>query len=297
MFSYFAYGLGIESELPLPELVAAEKAPDITIRSGIINWSPPAGNGNVTVHITPEEMYFFWQDVGTFLVRGGREIVVQSEPKAEGHVVRLFLLGAVLAGLLHQRGLLLLHASAVTVGGGAIAFIGEKGQGKSTMAASMQARRHGLIADDIVAVEINERQAIRILPGFPQFKLWPDAIASLGVDPEKLPRVHPQIEKRAYRIHADFSVTPLPLKSIYVLDEGEKLKIEKIASQEAFVELVRHSYLARHLDSTGASSSHFRQCSAVVSAVPLFRLIRPRSLNLLSDVAALVEQNLIETAN
>ncbi|NBC85561.1 MAG: hypothetical protein GVY25_05150, partial [Bacteroidetes bacterium] len=47
---------------------------------------------------------------------------------AEG-TLRAPLLGVVLGTLLHQRGLHTLHASAVVVDGGAVAFVGEKGAG------------------------------------------------------------------------------------------------------------------------------------------------------------------------
>lgn len=290
--SYFAYGIGIHSDLVLPELVAARSAaPDLVIRLETINWSP-AELDKCVVRVGAEEIHFSWPGVGKFLARGGREIVVEPAGEAQEYVLRLFLLGAVLAGVLHQRGLLLLHASAVAIDGEAIAFIGEKGWGKSTIAASLKARQHELLADDILAIDIGSSNAVQVLPGFPQFKLWPDAITSLGVNPEELPLLHPQLEKRAYRLAGNFSTRPFPLKSIYVLAVGARSEIVPIGPQEAFIELVRHSYLARYLEPTGAARSHFYQCGLVAGSVSAFRLKRPRSLRLLSDMAILIEESL-----
>ncbi len=291
MYSYTAYGLSIHSCLPLPELVAAEAPPDLIIRFGKVDWQPTKDDFMV-VELSQSKMFFHWKGAGTFLARGGREIVVDPQPEADPSVLRLFLLGAVLAGVLHQRGLLLLHSSAVEVGGTAIAFIGEKGWGKSTLAALMEGRGHRLVADDVVAIDIDKQRAIRVLPGFPQFKLWPDAVSKMGINPENLPRVHPLLEKRAYRIHTDFSNASISLKGIYVLTEGERIEIERPGLQEAFVQLVRHSFLVRHLKATGASGLHLQQCSALINSVPVFRLKRPRSLQLLPEVASLVEQHL-----
>lgn len=290
MFSYTAYGLSIHSSFPLPELVPAEAPPDLIIRLGKIDWQPNTDEYSV-VEISRSKMFFHWKGAGTFLAQEGREIVVDPLPEAEPDVLRLFILGAVLAGVLHQRGLLLLHASAVEVGGAAVAFIGEKGWGKSTLAALMQRRGHRLVTDDVVAIDIDKQRAIRVLPGFPQFKLWPDAVSQMGIDPETLPRVHPEIEKRAYRINSDFSIATIPLKGIFVLAEGEHIQIERPGVQEAFVELVRHSYLARHLKATGTRSLHLQQCGALVNSVPVFRLKRPRSLTLLPELASLIERN------
>jgi hypothetical protein len=291
MHSYFAFGLHILSDLELPELVPADGQPDVIIRFGDVDWQAPddLDRGH---HATAEEIYFFWKDVGTFVVRGGHEVVIQPVPDVENHILRLFILGTVLAGVLHQRGLLVLHASAVMMNGGAVAFLGHRGWGKSTMAASLRAREHPLVADDLVVVDLSDPHAITVMPGFPQFKLWPDAVASLGVNPEELPKLHPLMDKRAYHIGFDFIVKPLPLKSIYVLDLDDNMKIETIEQREAFIELVRHTYLVRYLEDTGASPLHFRQCSVIAEAVPIFRLKRPSSLSLLPSIAKTVEDNL-----
>src|SRR2546429_8443160 len=167
MFSYTAYGLSIHSSLRLPELVSAEAPPDLVIRFGKVDWKPPRDDYSV-VKITRSKMFFHWKGTGTFLAQKGSEIVIDPLPDAAPDVLRLFTLGAVLAGVLHQRGLLLLHASAVEVGGSALAFIGEKGWGKSTIAALMQGRGHRPIADDIVALKVDKQNAIRVVPGFPQ---------------------------------------------------------------------------------------------------------------------------------
>ena len=67
--------------------------------------------------------------------------------------------------------------------------------------------------------------------------------------------------------------------------------IEPLGGQEAFVELVRHSYAVRLLQATGAAPTHIQQCAAVVRAVPIRRLNVRRSLEELPDLAALVEKD------
>jgi hypothetical protein len=61
-------------------------------------------------------------NIGRYLVRDGREIIVDPAPDAPDRDVRLFLLGSTLGILCHQRGLLPIHANAIVVGGGAVAF-------------------------------------------------------------------------------------------------------------------------------------------------------------------------------
>src|SRR5205085_11497996 len=98
------------------------------------------------------EIYERFADAGAFLMRAGREIVVDPAEGVSGDVLRLYLLGPVLALALHQRGWLMLHASAVAMGQQAVAFLGGSGWGKSTMAGVLHQRGHALVADDFVAV-------------------------------------------------------------------------------------------------------------------------------------------------
>lgn len=298
MFSYITYGLRVNSELPLPELLASEGTADAIISLGSLN--PPsleATSTNCYCHITATAAYLFWEEVGTFLVRGGREIIVDPIPGVEERVLRLYILGAALGMLLHQRGLLVLHASTVAVNGSAIAFVGERGWGKSTTAGALHARGHRLIADDITAVDLGNTSSPMVLPGFGQLKLWPEAATALGSSPETLPQLHPQFEKRAYPITKQFSSTPLPLKSIYILDAGPILEIEHLPAQEALTALMPHWYCARFgpqmLQATGISS-HFLKCTHLVNHVSVYRLHRQRALSMLSAIAQLVESHLVQ---
>ncbi len=290
----FAYGLAISSALPRPELIATAAAPpDVQIHLGRVDAPPPplseqsrfgwtrAAEAGAVIH---------WNQVATFLVRGGCEIVVDAIPGVTAEVLRAYLLGSALGVLLQQRGWLALHASAVTVAGGVVAFLAASGWGKSSLAAALHAQGHPLVADDVIAVQVEGGQPT-VFPGFPQLKLWPDTVAALGDAADNLPRLQPDGEKRIRRVEHDFSHAPRPLRQLYVLADGPVLAIEPLAPRQGFLELVRHSYSARAL--AGAEvSDHFAQCSRLAARVPISRLRRPRDLQLLPELARRVAQDL-----
>lgn len=295
MFSYFAYGLGIHSEIPLPEFVSQEVKCDVSIRlekDDCTNKYVPLEVADKALYfkITFEEAVIYSRNIGVFLVRGGHEIVVIPAPGVEDCLIRLYIVGTVMAVLLYQRGLLVLHASVVEIAGSAVAILGQSGAGKSSTAAALHARGCNIIADDIGAVNLNTQPAT-VLPGFPQIKLDLEAAVSLGYDIESLHLLHSQEEKRGYRMTQGFTQAPLPLKRIYVLAEDTALDIEPLGFQEAVMQLVLHSRPTTLIHSGGAA--HFLQCTNLAKQLTIYRLKRPRSLALLPDLAQLLEEQVI----
>jgi len=298
-YSYHAYGLSIQSALALPELAGGEGPADVSVRFGSLNaYLPGALQGERTVFADANEVFLYWPWAGGYLIRNGSEIILDPLPGLDERVIRLFLLGAGFATLLHQRGLLTLHASVVrSSDGAAIAFLGWKGRGKSTMAGAMERHGWSLVADDVSPIRFDAACPV-VIPGFPQLKLWPDSAVSLGEDIDSLPLLHPQLEKRARVTDGLFSLAPVPLCRIYSLAEGSAIEIAPLAPQEAFKELMRHSY-ANHflyqnklLKGTETSARHLTQCSALIAAVPVAHLSRPLSLSALPDVVRAVEADL-----
>jgi hypothetical protein len=177
------------------------------------------------------------------------------------------------------------------MGGNAIAFLGASESGKSTMAAALHARGYPLVVDDIVAVRLSDGRA-EVFPGFPQFKLWPDAVAALGGDPDTLSRTEPGFEKRARPVTDGPSAREsLPLGRIYVLAQGEAVEIEPLSPTEIFFALVSHSYGIDWLHSVSGGAD-FLSRAEIARRVPVRRLRRPWSLCSLADVTAAVEKDL-----
>ena len=288
-----AYGLTIHSALTLPELSPADPAApaDLTITFGSVPDLPAYSGSGTTAYPYPTDVRLGFKDAGKYAVRAGREIVLDPRPGVDERVLRLYLLGPALALALHQRGWLVLHASAVALGGQAVGFLGAPKEGKSTLAAALRQRGPDLVTDDVVAVAVPPERAagepLWVYPGFPQIKLWPEAVAGLGEDPAALPELRPNLSKLAHRLAGGFHAAPLPLGRLYVLAEGPAIAVEALDRQAQLVELVRHSYVVRALPKLDAAT-HLRQCAAVLHAVPVLRLARPRDLSQLAAVAEAV---------
>jgi len=309
MFSYTAYGLNIQSALPLPELVPQHGKADpargrtcVFIRFGKVEHLPAQANGAPRyLRATSQGVHFFYQDVGKFFVRHGDEIIVDPAPGVEEETLRLFILGPTLGILLHQRGLPVFHASAVAfpipqgdVPAGAAAFLAPKGGGKSTLAAALHTRGYDLVADDLIALD-DQGGRLLVRPGFPQFKLWPDAVKAIGESPELLPVLRPQFEKRAHRISQGFAQNSLPLRCVFLLDLGQTPEVVPLSSREALLGVMPHWYGAlgqgELLPGLGLDR-HMAECVQLVKKVPIYALKRPVSLAALTEVTCLIERHL-----
>jgi hypothetical protein len=298
MYCYQAYGLNLSSVLHFPELIAIDESPpDVVIRFGAVDRSRFSQiNLGMSRYIGAHEVSCFWEDVGAFSVRDGQEIILDPEPNVEERLLHLPILGILLAVILHQRGFLVLHGSAVAINGGVAAFIAGKGWGKSTLAATLYGRGHHLVADDLLLVDLKAEEPPRIIPGFPQLKLLPEAaVFALGDHPDTLPTLARGYEKRSRRNIERFAQDSLPLKGVYQLAKGSVVAAQPLGLQEAIKQLITHTYFAQgspQLLKGQLGGVHFQQCMAVIRHVPLYRLERPHHLELVADMAQLVESHL-----
>ena len=244
---------------------------------------------------TDSEALLHWDEVGTVLVRNGQEIIVSPLEGVEDSLVVHVVQGAAMGIALHQRGLFTLHSSAVAIDGGVVAFIAEKGWGKSTTAAALHARDYPIVTDDILALRF-DNGAVEVVPGTPHFKLYPDSItASLDEDPEEMPRISVFGTKRVRTLTDRCQLSALPLRCIYVLDysprENQYLAIEAVSPGTACIELIRHSYALRFLDQA-ATTQHLGKCAELVRSVPIRCIKREHVLSQMPRLVSLIEEDL-----
>lgn len=300
-YVYKAYGLEIHSDFKLSELIPKPPVEnDVTIRLGKLDESflQAELNGGitrsaygVTARASAEAVTFHWQGIGTALVRGGHDVIIEPEAGIDELDLAPYINGSILAVLLHQRGFMVLHASAVVIDGQAVAFMGDKGSGKSTLAAFLQNRGHVLLTDDLVPVKFAADDAFAI-PGFPRIRLWTDSVESMGVDPRTLPTINSFVNKLSYGCPDNFSSDPVRLSRLYVLAEEPGVCIEKLEPKESFIEIVKNCYLSRYTDAIGQTDSHFRNCATLAGLVPVYKLKRPHNFSSLPEVSLLVEKRL-----
>ena len=190
-----AYGLRIRVDRSIAafrELPAASHDVDVEIRvDGMPPWLPDMrewppcyespyrddlGRPGLRVWQLGDGAYFRLQyvDGADFLVdRSGRHVWSAGRETSTLDETASYLLGPIMGFVLRLRGVTCLHASAVALGGRAVAFIGPAGAGKSTTAAAFAGRGCPVLSDDIVPLT---GPAFLAHPGCPRLRLWPASI-------------------------------------------------------------------------------------------------------------------------
>ncbi|UVK43324.1 serine kinase [Mesorhizobium sp. AR07] len=294
---YRAYGLTIASEVTLPELEpAAPAAADVLITIGPIDLPKPSLEAATDFRFEPDRQYLAWHAVGAFLITDGCRIEIEPAPGVDDTLIAFPLLGPVMALLLHRRGLLVLHASAIAVAGSSAIFMGDKGAGKSTTASAMIRAGHELLTDDVVALDMTNPNHPMIVPGFPQIKLAADAAAAISPgEAEVRPQVHPAIDKMQHRLHGAFSHAKVPATRIYILERGERADVTPLPGIAALPAIIKFSYVTRFgraaLPSNFAEM-HLRQCAWLADRVGVCRLEVPTGLDRIGEAVTLIERDL-----
>lgn len=299
MHSYSLYNLCVHSDIAFDDLPGGGEVADATIRLTKLDQSVLAAgerNGNrVTgrLHYDPLE-----SDV-LFEIKNGRSIALDPLAPIDPDVLKGWLTGVFMSVLLRQRGYLVLHASAVVKDGQAVAFMGESGWGKSTIAEYLHQQGYDLLTDDVLVLDIpKDGEGVSVLPGHRFIRLREEAGREFVGTFEALPRVNPYTTKRV-RIVEDGPDRPIPLRKLYALENvaAAAYSVEPIPAQMALLRLLGNARSKDLLSSPAFQASLMKQCAALVGRVPVALLHRRRGLDTFPELQRAVEEDLAGGGN
>ena len=291
---YTAYGLQIDSEVPLPGLLPGSNRPaEVSVRFGSVPTELPDPLRKYTYfEARPGAFLLRVPKVGRYLVIEGRNIVIERLPDYSEELLRIFLLGSAFGSLLHQRRLLVMHASSVQTTSGAVLFVGPSGHGKSTVLAALARRGYAMLADDVTAVSVDSPSGPLAFASFPRQRLGPDVAAGLGYEVETLTRVE-NSDKYLAPV-ASFCGDSLPVYAVYALnvDETSSISVEAVDRLERFAVISANTYRYEFLEGLGLREMHFRATARLAGAVHVGRIKRPASSFLLDQMVDRLEEEL-----
>lgn len=295
---YLISGLWVESSIPLDGVASATPThgePDVQVRRGNVpdelsdstqfgpNWM-----------LAGESFLLRIPCVARMLVRAGCEIIVDVEGSCGEADAVPFILGSGFGVLLHQRGTLTLHASAVAHAGRAIALCGPSGVGKSTLSAALCQAGCSFISDDISAIRFDTGYP-QVLPDSREHRLWADAIGYLDMSERQGEAVRETIEK--YHVTPISAGAAMPLSMLVVLREADFLDqqpvIEPLDMADAAALLRSDVYRSSLATRMGRDAELFGQIGKLLGHVRIYRMTRPREHHKLDNVVALLRSHVL----
>ncbi len=256
-YHYAIYGLQLQSDAPLPDLLVGNRQlpPDLRVdwsgssldhSSAPLQWQPITNRD--LVH---KRQIHLWQapsangpylrlgfDTNSGLVNfvfdpACRQLWIKAPDAVAASDLAAYLVGPVLGCVLRRRGYLCFHASVVASQGCAALLLGPKKAGKSTTAAALAQQGAQILADDL-AVLTPTADGYLVQPGYATLRLWPAALQALYGQVGSLAQVYSDRAKLALPLtagaddgdeeapalnQATFVATPLPVAAIYQLSK------------------------------------------------------------------------------
>ena len=288
---YEIHGLVVESEIVLHAGTAdAGAAPDYRVHVGAPVECPPTPPAGRVLGGFGDDGFGYWVTEDSRepsrwtiryagicqaeLDRDRRTLTVHGAVGGEPGMLPVFLEGSLLAHVLASEGLLALHASAVELGGEALAIVGPSGWGKSTLAALFCAAGAQLVADDALRVDVTGQNAT-CYPGSRRLRLRA-ASAPLGHAMEGAALTETVDGRPAVR-PAGLVDKPLSLRAALIPQpsrEATRPEVDRLGPTEAVRELLSYPRLARW-QSADQIGRLFRLTADVAATVPVYRATVP----------------------
>jgi hypothetical protein len=251
-------------------------------------WVMPDGSLWASFFRTPSGYLIQFPDLAEFEIdRSSLEVTsTPQEGVSEGTVEHLYL-NQIHPLLMSLKGDLVFHAGAVEVPGGAVAFLGESGRGKSTLTASFASHGCRFMTDDCLLLE-HTGPGYVIKPSHASIRLWGDSLEAVVRHDATLAPVVQYTPKS--RVLSDgelpYCEEPRALLGMYFLGDKtgvDEVRIEPISPQDALIELARNSFLL-DIQMQDVIGRHFDELARMVSLPIFFRLDYPRDYAVLARV-------------
>jgi len=177
-----------------------------------------------------------------------------------------FLLDTVLWWTALSRGMHVLHAGSVELGGGAVGVISHSGGGKSTLVGQLLREGAPLVADDVLAV--GPEPDLPAHPGPPLMNVAMDRseLHGLGTVIAQLDEGEPE----AWLAVARHATGPLPLRALFLYTRGTKWGLGAEPADATVLDLMPHAWAIP--DDPAATQRRFELLSDVAERVPVFWL-------------------------
>jgi hypothetical protein len=311
MMFYRVFDIAVKSDCPLAGIaVCTADEADLTVETchetavdeqgfeWIHQWKSPDDVVTIACAKRGDEYLLRFPRIADFHIRPAAHLVrVFPGPNSPKEIIAQMLLDQVIPRLLFHKGRMVMHASAVVLSNGlAVAFLGNSGLGKSTLAASFHRSGARLVTDDCLLLEKRGSSLVGI-PAYPSLRLWPDSMAALLTGTGRyLPVAHDTGKFRMTVDSGQAGKGPVPLSALFILGESsdapanDAVQYEPVRGNTVMMAMIESAFVL-DLVSREVVRRNFEVVGEVAQAgLPVYTLNYSRRYALLPKVRAIVEK-------
>jgi hypothetical protein len=299
MYYYWVYGLRICSNLEIPALLPLPSQADVDqTHDVLITYDPTIADfeqyncaHTIYADLRQDHCVMFDRRYGLFILREGKEVTIQPSEHNNLDMILRCILGSILTVLLYQRGTLSLHGSAIAIGDDVVGVIAPSGTGKSSTAAALYNKGYRLLSDDAVPIVFQDGRYC-VYPGYPRLKISEGVAEFLQYGEEHIIARHPDCGELSFDARHQFVPDAIPLKQIYVLQEGEALNLQPCSQRDAVFAMLLNSLPTMWLQNQ--TPEQFQRCTEFAKKIPFYTLTRSQDLADLPTLATMIEEHVLK---
>jgi hypothetical protein len=297
--TYSVYGLTLRSaiQLPCPSVEQTLASPDIELlECGPTEILQACSQERISFReegfwqcsiFADGSAHVSWKEHFEFVVSASaKQVLWRKLQEVSNEVFFTYFLGQVLSYCLLARGIEPLHATAIVVGDQAVAFLGDSGFGKSTLAATFLQKGYSLLTDDVLALEFRG-ETVWARPAIARMKLNPDSADAVFCGRRSIP-MNSFTSKMIFALNdSQHGNRMVPLQALYVLPHKpskSRILVRRLSGRSSFLPIVQNTFndTVLHPDRL---KQQFAFAGRLASLIPIKRLSYPRRLDMLPAVA------------
>ncbi len=291
---YSFAGITISSDLDLPGLRPAsiDATVDAVIRCDIPRFMDDCVRVGATTRLPDGTLVIDLPPVARVAINVAQATIgITPFPGIGRNFVRHVIVDVALPRYFALLGHPAVHATAVRIHEGTVAFLAGSGRGKSTLSGALVAQGGTWVADDFLLLEVGPHQTT-VTPTAVSTRLLADSAQALGIDPADGEVIGPDAPKRRWSVEG--TPDPVRLTCIIVLDRRAgpdgPITCEPLDARDAMAELAGQWFLSEA--GSVSPSTFLSTIGRLLHTTPMLRLSYPSSFDRLAETIAVIRSQI-----
>lgn len=275
-YYYTIYGLNIESEVELSELIKKDnRMPNIDV-SIYMGEELEDLIGKRWKYKNKQDISVSVNNIAKYTMINGNRININPCKGANISDIKSFLYGWIFSIISIQRGNIPLHGTSVVNNDECLIITGDSKSGKSTLASALINQKYKFLTDDISVIDFGLNNKISVNPGFPYQKIRKDILDKLDY------KIEDVTESKGNRLDISmndhFINEKMNLKAIIEINVGDtdNVEIKEVFGNDKLRTILDNIFFGKIEKAFGMEQKYFEKCMNISKSIPVYRIIRPK---------------------